>query len=155
MRLLDISVPVNFYSFSNKLQNTKLNFSVTLDDFKNGMGDPYIANTTITIDEGFYTPEQLSNELSSKMNRAIQGLLVTDVSNNYSADYQYYLSMFPYPYSFFIVYFHTASQKYWFGNVKHSFTLLCDTQIVYDVSNCQNKIDAWPQYTKWGLPCHS
>ena len=154
MRLLDISIPSNFYSFSNNLQNTKLKFSVTLDDFKDGSNNSYIATSTITIDEGFYTPEQLSNELSSKMNKAVQDILVTDISNNYSVDYFNYLSTYPNPYSFFIVYFNAASQKYWFGNVKDSFTLLFDTEITYDISNCQTNINAWTQYTKWGLPSY-
>lgn len=156
MRLLDISIPVNFYSFSNSLQNTKLSFSLTLNlaDFNDASGNAITITSTINIDEGFYTPEQLSNELTSKMNRAVQDIMVTDISINYSSQYTTYLITHPGEYDYFIVYFHATSQKYWFGNVYNSFTLLCDTELLYDVTNCQNKINAWSQYTKWGLPSY-
>jgi hypothetical protein len=151
MRLLDISLPVNFYSFSNNLQNTKLRFSLTFDLNGNPITIPAV---DVTIDDGFYTPEQLANELNSKMNTAVENIMNTDISNNHSADYVTYKGIYPYPYSFFVIYFNAANQKYWFGNVRDSFTLLFDTQMVYDISNCQNKINAWSQYTKWGLPSY-
>jgi len=156
LRLLDISLPVNFYSFSNSLQNTKLRFSLTFDlaDFKDASGSAVTVTRDINIDDGFYTPEQLSNELTSKMNRAVQDVLVTDISNNYSAQYSTYLTSKPGEYSYFIIYFNAANQKFWFGNVYNSFTLLFDTELSYDVKNCQNKINAWGQYTKWGLPSY-
>jgi hypothetical protein len=156
MRLLDISLPVNFYSFSNSLQNTKLDFSVTFDlaDFVDPFGNAVTVNASINIDEGFYTPEQLSNELTSKMNRAIQDILVNYISVIYNAQYITYLTTHPGDYAYFIVYFNTTSQKYWFGNVYNSFTLLFDTELLYDISNCQININAWRQYTKWGLPSY-
>jgi hypothetical protein len=156
MRLLDISLPVNFYSFSNSLQNTKLKFSLTfnLAEFKDPSGNEVTIFPEINIDEGFYTPEQLSNELTSKMNRSVQDILVTDISNNYSTQYAAYLASHPSDYSYFIIYFNSANQKYWFGNVYNSFTLLFDAELSYDISNCQNKINAWDQYTKWGLPSY-
>lgn len=157
MRLLDISLPVNSYSFSNGLQNTKLSFSLTFDlaDFQDPIDSSNAITVTanINIDEGFYTPEQLSNELTSKMNRAIQNILITDISSNYSTQYANYLTSHPHDYSYFIVYFNAANQKFWFGNVYNSFTLLFDTEMLY-VTTCQNKINAWGQYTKWGLPSY-
>jgi malate synthase len=77
MRLLDILVPVNFYTFSNTLQNTKMYFSVIpspdisqnraiiYNDLSNSVIKPY----EITIEEGFYAGSELALELENRINQ--------------------------------------------------------------------------------------
>jgi hypothetical protein len=60
LRLIEVTMPANLYTFSNKYQNTKLAFTLNSGD-----------QTIITIDEGFYNPTELSLELTNKMNQSI------------------------------------------------------------------------------------
>jgi hypothetical protein len=140
MRLLDILVPVNFYSFSNTLQNTKMFFSVIPNsdisgsnptlyaDLSNSVNNPY----EITIEEGFYAANELATELENRMNARLQ--LVDPVYN----------------YNYFKCYYDNVAQKIWFGNTKEGFNLEFQKQSFYDMSNNENVID-WNNYTKWGL----
>jgi hypothetical protein len=59
LRLVEISLPVNYYTFSNINQNTKFK----IQDFSGGTIHDYIIN----IQEGFYNPEQLSIEIQNKL----------------------------------------------------------------------------------------
>jgi hypothetical protein len=65
IRIVDIQIPTTFYTFTHRRQNTKLLIQ-------------YDGNTySITIEEGTYTPEQLANELTVKINAQ---LLTTGVT---------------------------------------------------------------------------
>jgi len=59
IRLVECNFPSNNYTFKNNYYNTKILISV-----------PSITPTfiTLTIEEGFYTPKQLANELTNKLN---------------------------------------------------------------------------------------
>ena len=146
MRLLDILVPVNFYTFSNTLQNTKMFFSVIpTDDISLSRPDIYadLSNSVlnpyeITIQEGFYAASELAIEIENRMNAILQQL---DIS---------YGSVVPYNYNFFTSYYDNVSQKIWIGNTKDAFNLEFQKQSFYDLPNNENIID-WTQYTKWGL----
>ena len=59
MRLMDIQLPVNYYSFSNYYQNTKLSFILNNVTY------------TITIPAGFYTYPNLANEIQGRMNHVV------------------------------------------------------------------------------------
>ena len=119
LRLIEVSMPANLYTFSNKYQNTKLRISTTASGQK-----------TITINEGFYTPEQLANELTNKINQAFTGVL-------------------------FNVFYNSVTQKFWFGNTTNDFTLDFNEEIPYDFSGneCVPPI-VFTQYTNWGLPSY-
>ena len=56
LRLVEISLPCDLYTFSGKYQNTKIKVTV----------GP--SNETITIEDGLYTPNQLANELTNLLN---------------------------------------------------------------------------------------
>ena len=114
MRLIQSTMPGHFFVFSNDYQNTMFQF--TIDD----------ESHIITIQEGFYTPNQLSLELSSKMNQANQ----TDSSFN--------------------VFYDEVATKFWFGHTDLSFSLDFDQQMNYIVV-CDQPI-VWNNYSKWGLP---
>jgi hypothetical protein len=117
LRLIEVSMPANLYTFSNKYQNTKLVITV------GGVQE------TIEIDEGFYTPDQLANELTNKINEAFG---ITS----------------------FNVFYNSVTQKFWFGNTVE-FSLNFKEPIFYDFSNneCVPPI-VFNQYTNWGLPSY-
>ena len=140
MRLLDILIPVNFYSFSTTLQNTKMFFSVIpssdisgsypvlYNDLSNSVINPY----EITIQDGFYSAGELATELENRMNYRIYSI---DPSFNYN---------------FFTCYYDNVAQKIWFGNSRDAFNLEFQLQSTYTLPNNENVVD-WNNYTKWGL----
>jgi hypothetical protein len=115
MRLIQATMPANFFVFSNDYQNTMFQFTIG--------GAPHI----ITIQEGTYTPGQLSIELTNKMNEAIH----SDASFN--------------------VFYDEVKIKFWFGHTDLSFNLDFNQQILYDFNTCEPHI-VWPNHSKWGLP---
>ena len=122
LRLIEVAMPANLYTFSNKYQNTQLAF--TLDGFP---------QTIISIDEGFYNPNELALELTNKMNQSIAP--GTDTSFN--------------------VYYNNVSQKYWFGHTTLPFSLDFIEEIKYTFldNECEPPI-IFNQYTNWGLPSY-
>jgi hypothetical protein len=64
LRLIEVSMPANLYTFSNKYQNTKLRITLTAT----------VNQQTIVINEGFYTPDQLAFELTNKINEKFGGV---------------------------------------------------------------------------------
>ena len=115
LRLIQSTMPGIFYTFSNEYQNTKFQFTLN--------------NTVHTIDiqDGYYTPCQLSQELTNVMNTATN----SDASFN--------------------VFYDKVKHKFWFGHTDLSFNLNFNNQIIYDFSNCEQPV-VWNNYSKWGLP---
>ncbi len=125
IRLIESNFPSINNVFTNTNQNTKMTFYVN--------GNTY----TITIDEGFYSPNQLANELTNKMNKA--------VGTSYNE---------------FVVIYHEVNQKIWFGNKSATFKLMFNATENYSVTgnayeNCKvlppNDLSTC-MTTKWGLP---
>jgi hypothetical protein len=114
MRLVQATIPGNFFTFSSDYQNTK--FSFTIDN------ESYL----VTIQDGYYTPDQMALELTNTMNAAIG----VDASFN--------------------VFYDQVGQKYWFGHTDLSFNLDFCNQVLYDF-NCDQPI-VWNNNSKWGLP---
>jgi hypothetical protein len=115
IRLIQATMPGNFFTFSNDYQNTQFQFTI------NGV------STIITIQEGSYTPAQLSMELTNKMNAAIQ----SDASFN--------------------VFYDQVKSKFWFGHTDASFNLDFGDQLAYHFNHCEPQT-VWQNYSKWGLP---
>lgn len=150
MRLVEASMPVNYYTFSNQYQNTKFEFLLTpkndnvapsplVDplyiDLSNNIGNSYL----VTIQEGFYCPDELANEIENKMNDAVTNYLVSIL--NFTA------------YDRFKVYYDKVAQKMWFGNSVDEFALLFNKQMTYILDDCEQPV-VWNRYTKWGLPSY-
>jgi len=143
MRLVESSLPCNYYTFSNEYQNTKLVFQIKPLD-PTDIYYPILAPAAalyheITIQEGFYDPEELANELTNKMNNVITDYLASQGLT--------------YSYEHFNVYYDKVGQKYWFGNVKESFILVFNYELSYDLGVCKQP-KMWEQYTNWGLPSY-
>ena len=73
MRLSEIKLPSNYYTFSNDLQNTKMAFSLTSVNsgwsapFQNALQNAVTTSYRFFVEiEQFYTPDQLANELTYK-----------------------------------------------------------------------------------------
>jgi hypothetical protein len=130
IRLIESNFPSVNNVFTNSNQNTKLTFTLT--------SGSSTGTYTITIDDGFYAPNQLANELTNKMNQA--------VSTSYNE---------------FVVIYHEVNQKIWIGNKTESFVLNFDKRENYYDSNgnlydnCRvlppNELSTCMN-TKWGLP---
>ena len=93
LRLLNASIPNNFYTFSNSYQNTKLLISLQPDISGNpseqsAITGYYASNITeVVINEGYYQPLQLENELAGKINAAItMDLRSTSLGTSYTYD---------------------------------------------------------------------
>jgi plasmid maintenance system killer protein len=146
MRLVQCSFPINYYTFSNDYQNTKLSFLIQpsdpSDNYYSILNDAYdnSINFTATIQEGFYCPEELAFELQDKLNEAV---------NSYIKGINPSLS----DYENIKVLYDKVGQKYWFANIKDKIIFLFEKQEIYDIKNCYQPI-VWENYTNWGLPSY-
>tara|TARA_Y100000389_G_scaffold186794_1_gene207546 strand:- start:3786 stop:4898 length:1113 start_codon:yes stop_codon:yes gene_type:complete len=123
-RLIEINLPVNLYNFSMANQNTK--FTIIVDG----------SRSEITIDDGYYTKDQLANTLTNKLNY--------DVSLNV-------------PDREWKVIYHKTKQKFLFGNNANKFFTL-DADVSYNYTlNCNNiqqnntSVNYFNRYNKWGF----
>jgi hypothetical protein len=114
MRLIQSSFPGVFFTFSNDYQNTKLPFTINNEQH------------VITIQDGYYTPEQMALELTNKMNYEVG----SDASFN--------------------VFYDVVGHKYWFGHTDLSFNLDFCQQVTYN-NACDQPV-VWNNCSKWGLP---
>lgn len=149
LRLIDITIPNNIYTFSTNNQNTKFRVKVIPQINNPALTDEHFALNTynndfnyyeITIDDGFYTPEQLANEIQNKLNR---GITTTLQDNGYTLPNGY-------EYNDFFVKYNPATHKIEFLNNRDHFQLLFNEEIPYD-TDCGIK-NVWCQPIKWGLP---
>ena len=143
MRLVDIIIPINYYTFSNDSQNTKFSFKVipknAADAFYTNLVSVSNESFQAQIQEGFYEPNELANELKHRMNQAVTAKHHTNGGSG--------------TYDKFDVFYDKVAQKFWFGNTQDDFTLTFDEQINYDLSN-NKQPNVWNHYTKWGLPSY-
>ena len=128
MRLIEGTFPSNYYTFSEQNQNTKFQFHIN-----NGTGNG--KDVLCTIQGGFYTPQQLAQEIEHDISRQ----LISTFASGTAPDFK--------------VFYDVVGQRYYFGvfntNV-HKFSLNFDSKMSYDLS-CGNTKEVWEQNTKWGL----
>lgn len=142
--LVEYNFPVYYYTFSNQNQNTIITVSVN-NIGGHGLTHPPLK---ISIEPGFYTPQQLATEMENKLNLGMQNLVAS--------------------YNNFRVYYDEVRQRLLFGNVADPFTFIYNkpesyydapcyacppavqgTQVITDSKWCQTS--KWFQYTNWGL----
>jgi hypothetical protein len=168
VKLSSWSFPSNYYVFSQEKYNTFFVFSIT-DPY-----NPYINNNQNSlqqaifsgfnshildqficfIQEGSYTPKQLANELTNKMNYCISKYLITYLTEFFPALLQSFYDEGLY--SDFVVVYNEVSMKLWFGNKNSGFKINNDS-LLY--SNCKltKNPDCYNtrtinKYINWGLP---
>lgn len=155
LRLSDITLPSNIYTFSNNKQNTKFRFTLSpqinistpdaileYNALLNAFNTlPYYE---VTITEGYYKPFNLAIEIQNKINQTITQTLESLVDGS--------LNALPncYEYSEFVVKYNPVSHKIEFINGRDSFVLLFNNKIDYD-TDCGIK-NVWCQYMNWGFP---
>mgnify|MGYP000698553966 CR=1 FL=1 len=152
MRLIDISLPINYYTFTNEYQNTKFNFSIIPGDsdisnvYYNVLNDLSNSKYSVEITNGFYEPVELESELLCKMNVSVTRA-IKDICSNFFHCIQ------DVEYGKFSVHYNKITQKLVFGNTQDNFVLNFDEKITYNLTN-YNQPSVWEQYTKWGLPSY-
>jgi hypothetical protein len=151
IRLVNSSIPNNLYVFSHNYQNTKLKFTVMEDisgstDEKTYLANYYAANLNfdLTIDEGYYEPEELAYEIQAKLNQSVTTALLS-----YSGGV---LDAATYVYDKFRVKYNKTQHKFYFINLRDNFELLFDLKIDYTGLVQCNQKEVWDQYDNWGLP---
>lgn len=144
MALVQYNFPINYSTFSNENQNTKLSFTVNISMGGYGLTQPPLV---MAIESGFYTIPQFVNELQNRLNLAVQALDPSLAS-----------------YANFKVFYDEVQQRLLFGNTADPFTFIYNAPESYVSEPCyascpfgvlsQSQPSAtirWNQYTNWGL----
>ena len=174
IRLSTWSFPANYNVFS--IENNNLFFVFKLKDiydpavhgvtsplqlainealtYKNA-SDKNASSYIARIQEGFYNPTQMANELSAKMNQEVSTYIKLYFTK-INSDYTYLLSSFS-GYTEFVISYNSVSQKLIFGNKSSSFILdnssdIYFTENIVFASNCGLDPRKLPDFSTWGLP---
>lgn len=175
MKLSEWAFPSNYDSFSILNSNVTMIFSIT---------DPYdfplyyptdttsidyhiykalIENNeinngefTIIIEEGFYNPLQLANELQNKFNEAVTKVIeLYMIKNSLIVELNNFVSGGGY--TRFVIVYNNVSQKIWFGNQADTFELLNNKLFLINAEGNQYLICKKNQvadFSNWGLPAN-
>ena len=152
------SFPSNYNVFSNLNTNRQMSFKfITLynPEEHTGASLPIVQDIydilsvnldheyIITIQEGFYTPNEMATELQTKFNTAVNLFLSQTNSNLMDA------------YDAFKIIYNNVEQRLWFGNERDQFDIINDSLIfgknTFLETRCFRK-NVLPQFINWGLP---
>lgn len=144
VKLSSYSFPRNFDVFSQFQNNTSFIFTIA-PYYKVGITTILAESSlfTMQIEYGSYSPQQMAQELTNKMNAIVTTYIKT--LNASALDYQD-----------FIVKYHEVNDKLWFGNKNSEFTLnngsdLYDELLIESNAYCLKR-STYNQYVYWGLP---
>ena len=170
-RLYSWSFPANYNVFSPSQYNVNMTFKLVsiYNPGEHNVSNPLLEgifaalhdygdrNYIITIETGFYNPDQMALELTNKFNDA-----VTHVISNFFADpvnaikYAVAKDLFQ-NYDRFKIVYNSVAQKLWFGNNSDKFILTNDASIFVEKAitnnNCIRK-NMLPEWSSWGLPSY-
>jgi hypothetical protein len=190
LRLYDWGFPCNYDTFSNLFNNVTMTFKINnpYNPNINNLSDLlaqkifeclFLASSedySITIENGFYNPQQIATELTNKLNTAVTNKIAayfTEKSTDPTlspVDQQSYVDVLTSfnssgGYNNFVVVYNIVGTKLWFGNTSDGFVLTNETQFIN--SSINNNIQCpqlpgsinipyppykVPEYTSWGLP---
>ena len=164
IKLTNWTFPSNYNTFSYLNSNISMTFKITkpYNPIENSYSDDlqiaifnYLflsqnVNYTISIEEGFYNPDQMATELTNKFNEAVSIRIINYLTEN-NADL-----VIPFKssgeYSNFVIVYNVVNQKIWFGNRSDGFTLTNNTQFAKNnETQCSSRFNL-PDYSNWGLP---
>ena len=97
----------------------------------------------ITIQDGFYCPEELAFEIQQRMNQAVTDYIASVYIGTGTAPI----------YDKARCYWDRVGLRFWFGNIIDNFTLNFDRRQEYTLYNCQQP-NVWEQTNRWGLPSY-
>jgi hypothetical protein len=160
IRLSTWTFPANYSTFSELNGNIKMSFQITApyNPAEHSFSDPLqnaifkcLAETQydkyeITIEEGFYNPEQMVTELTNKFNEAVTVFLRQCLDPSLLASFESAGG-----YSNFVIVYNSVNQKIWFGNTADGFRLLNEDQSSLIKTSCETR-SRLPEYSNWGLP---
>ena len=171
VRLSDWTFPANYNTFSAINSNTVMTFKINNPYNPGSSGSPLnnqifrclhlniLNNYTITIEEGFYNPTQMTTELTNKFNDVITTFIQNYFKN--TSDPEYDPIVWPElltefnmmgGYNNFIIVYNTVSQKIWFGNKSDSFVITDCSQALKDINAFCISKNQLPDSSNFGLP---
>lgn len=111
------------------------------------------------IEPGFYNPEQMSAELTNKMNSVVSDIInvFLDTPDKWNGvDYTVAKELFN-VYDRFKVVYNSVSQKLWFGNTADNFVLTNESNVVpnkFIIDTSCRRRNVLPEWSNWGLPVY-
>jgi hypothetical protein len=170
IRLSNWTFPANYDTFSQGLSNTTMTFAINIpydpsdygvtdalqvaiftaiNEYNNGDNPNYM----ITIDNGFYNPDQMTTELTNRFNAAVN-MVVQEylLSNGYTTLLSQFITAGGY--SEFVIVYNTVKQNIWFGNKSSGFILTNEITLASSKlsSNLLCSNPQLPDFSNWGLP---
>lgn len=147
MRLIDIALPDTISNLHYNYKNTKISWKINPSHIS--MNEPdkstlqfkYLREEafTLSLQNGFYSPESLANTLQTYMRH----IVTTYVKNNSNVPGSY-------SYDYIFVRYNTNTDRIDFICNRDRLELLFDTDFEY--TGCKNKNNIFNQNEKWGLP---
>jgi hypothetical protein len=153
--------PSNYSTFSYQNRNVVMSFKLNPSmQWLTNITDPFQSaifyalmnniekNYYISIEPGFYNPEQMVTELTNRFNKSVTDFVVGVIDASYKE-----LFLRQGGYTDFIIVYNSVSQKIWFGNRSSEFKLTTNV----DNTNYYDEIDICyqqktPNFSDWGLP---
>jgi hypothetical protein len=170
----ELALPINIDTFSTLFNNVFLTFQInepynpanpptpTAPFAVTGLQSIIFAGLNayigtdflIKIEDGFYSVDQITTELTRKMNFAVTRYLEKYIRENNLNLYEEFKDSGGY--NDFLVVYHYVSQRLWFGNTSSGFIITNDSdfytkQELNFNSFCVNS-GRFPQFVNWGLP---
>lgn len=170
VKLVSWAFPSNYNVFSTLgAYNIKMSFKFTElynpavhnvnDELLFGIYDALQSNLNnyyeITIEPGFYNPDQMATELTNKCNEAVTIKIKEffDLNANTYANARNAFSS----YDRFKIVYHTVSMKMWFGNTTDRFTLTNENSVIINALSTEQKLrqkKTFQEFDYWGLPSY-
>ena len=166
IKLSSWAFPSNLDVFSKKQNNVTMSFKINSpynpgeymnpDPLLNVMFAGLYAHINtdfiITIEDGIYTDEQLSTELTNRFNAVVTDYLVGYITTNSPSLLPLFIVN---GYDQFVIAYNKVTQKLWFGNKSSGFILTNDSSIYSPINtnNCLNS-HTLDSFVKWGLPAY-
>ena len=175
LKLVQWTFPANYNTFSRLSGNDLLAFTITnpynpgefnvLDTYNsrifqalfNSMNIPYY----FQIENGFYNPLQLTNELTNKFNSVVTNRIkkyFIEQNTLYPNDgWDATLTQFIKNggYTRFVIVYNNVSLRLWFGNRADNFTILSSVGELTEVFSrdiCSSGNETLPDFSNYGLP---
>jgi|LauGreDrversion4_2_1035121.scaffolds.fasta_scaffold72909_3 hypothetical protein len=170
VRLASWSFPSNYSVFSTLgTYNVKMSFKMTklYNPGEYGISSPLLEGIfaalyynidkqyVITIESGFYNPDQMSTELTNRFNEAVTNV-INDFFEANPVTYATAKSLFL-GYDRFKIVYNSVSIKLWFGNTADQFVLTNEASAILTNTLGQalcTKKYALPDFYSWGLPSY-
>ena len=167
-RLYSWSFPANYNVFSVFTSNISMTFkfntlynpgefgvsNILLEAIFTALYNNIDYNYIISIEPGFYNPDQMATELTNKFNEVITNYIIDFFGNK--AQYVNVKNLFQ-QYNRFNIVYNSVSQKLWFGNTADQFILTNDSNTFWqkDFADpaCKRR-NMLPEYANWGLPAY-